>query len=138
MPHRFRIDPWLEAESAPVGDLPLCAVLLRDDRRFPWLVLIPRLPGLVEIFDLSAPDRTRLIEEIALASRILKAVTNCQKLNTAALGLIVHQLHVHVVARFADDIAGTGTVWGAGEPVLYETAARDAIVSKLKHGFGFA
>ena len=96
MPHRFRIDPWLEAESVQVGDLPLCAVLLRDDRRFPWLVLVPRQPGLVEIFDLSAPDRTRLIEEIALASRILQAATNCQKLNTAALGIIVHQLHVHV------------------------------------------
>ena len=138
MPHRFRIDPWLEAESASVGDLPLCAVLLRDDRRFPWLVLIPRQPGLVEIFDLSAHDRTRLIEEIALASRILQAATNCQKLNTAALGMIVHQLHFHVIARFADDIAGVGTVWAAGERVPYEPAARDAIVSKLKRGFGFA
>lgn len=138
MPNRFRIDPWLEAESVPVGELPLCAVLLRDDRRFPWLVLIPRQPGLVEIFDLSAPNRTRLIEEIALASHILKAVTNCQKLNTAALGLIVHQLHIHVIARFADDIAGVGTVWAAGERVPYEAAARDAIVSKLKRGFDFA
>ena len=138
MPHRFRIDPWLEAESISVGDLPLCAVLLRDDNRFPWLVLVPRQPSLVEIFDLSAPDRTRLIEEIALASRILKAATNCQKLNTAALGLIVHQLHIHIIARFADDIAGVGTAWGAGERVPYETAARDAIVNKLRGGFGFA
>ena len=138
MPHRFRIDPWLEAQSAPIGELPLCAVLLRDDSRFPWLVLIPRQPGLVEIFDLSALDRTRLIEEIALASQILKAATNCQKLNTAALGLIVHQLHIHIIARFADDIAGVGTAWGAGERVPYETAAREAIVSKLKRGFGFA
>ena len=138
MPHRFRIDPWLEAESVSLGELPLCAVLLRDDRRFPWLVLIPRQPGLVEIFDLSAPDRTRLIEEIALASRILKAATNCQKLNTAALGLIVHQLHIHIIARFADDIAGVGTAWGAGERVPNEPAALEAIVSKLKRGFGFA
>jgi diadenosine tetraphosphate (Ap4A) HIT family hydrolase len=138
MQHRFRSDPWLESEFAPIGDLPLCAVLLRDDTRFSWLVLVPRQPGLVEIFDLSAHNRTRLIEEIALASRILKAATNCQKLNTAALGLIVHQLHIHVVARFADDIAGVGTVWGAGERVPNEPAARDAIVSKLKRGFGFA
>ncbi len=138
MQHRFRIDPWLEAESVPVGDLPLCAVLLRDDRRFPWLVLVPRQPGLVEIFDLSASDRARLIEEIALASRILKTATNCQKLNVGALGLIVHQLHVHIVARFADDIAGVGTVWGAGERVPNEPKALDAIVSKLKRGFGFA
>jgi diadenosine tetraphosphate (Ap4A) HIT family hydrolase len=138
MPNRFRVDPWLEAECAPIGELPLCAVLLRDDRRFPWLVLIPRQPGLVEIFDLSVPDRARLIEEIALASRILKAATNCQKLNTAALGLIVHQLHIHVVARFADDIAGVGTVWGAGERVPNDPASLDAIVSKLKRGFGFA
>ena len=138
MPHRFRIDPWLEAESVPIGDLPLCAVLLRDDTRFPWLVLVPRQPGLVEIFDLSAHDRTRLIEEIALASRVLQAATNCQKLNTAALGMIVHQLHIHVVARFADDIGGVGTVWGAGERVPYEAAARDTIVTKLKRGFGFA
>ena len=84
------------------------------------------------------PDRTRLIEEIALASRILQAATNCQKLNTAALGMIVHQLHFHVVARFADDIAGVGTVWGAGERVPYEAATRDAIVTKIKRGFGFA
>jgi diadenosine tetraphosphate (Ap4A) HIT family hydrolase len=138
MPHRFRIDPWLESESIALGDLPLCAVLLRDDRRFPWLVLVPRLPGLVEIYDLSAPDRARLIEEIARASQILKTVTNCQKLNTAALGLIVHQLHIHIVARFADDIAGVGPVWGAGERVPYETAARNAVVDELKRGFGFA
>ncbi len=138
MPHRFRIDPWLEAESFALGDLPLCAVRLCDDGRFPWIILIPRQSGLVEITDLSPPDRIRLIEEIALSSDVLKAATKCQKLNTAALGIIVHQLHIHVIARFADDIAGTGTVWGAGERVPYEPAARDAIVSKLKHGFGFA
>lgn len=138
MPHRFRIDPWLEAQSAPIGELPLCAVLLRDDSRFPWLVLVPRQPGLVEITDLSPPDRIRLIEEIARSSDVLKAATKCQKLNTAALGIIVHQLHIHVIARFADDAAGTEPVWCVGERVPYEAAARDEVVSKLKRGFGFA
>ena len=138
MPHRFRIDPWIEAESFALGDLPLCAVRLRDDRRFPWIILVPRLPDLIEIADLSPPDRIRLIDEIARASDVLKAATKCQKLNTAALGLIVHQLHIHVIARFADDEAGTEPVWCVGERVPFKALPRDALIAKLKRGFGFA
>ena len=138
MPNRFRVDPWLAADSIALGDFPLCAVRLNDDARFPWLVLIPRRSGLVEIIDLPAPDRAQLMEEIARASDALKSTTHCHKLNVAALGNVVHQLHVHVIARFADDAAGANAVLGQGARVPYQAAARDALAEKLRRGLGFA
>jgi diadenosine tetraphosphate (Ap4A) HIT family hydrolase len=128
----FAIDPRLEHDSVVIAELPLSMVRLVDDARFPWLLLIPQVAGAVELIDLTESDRAALIEEIAAASSALKEATGCDKLNVAALGNQVSQLHVHVIARFANDAAWPGPVWGKGEPVPYEAHAREAFVKSLR------
>ena len=96
-----------------------------NDSRWPWLILVPRRDGLVELTDLDAADRARLIEEAARAADWLKAHAGADKINVGALGNVVRQLHVHVVARCAGDPAWPGPVWGFGAAVPYgETEAR--------------
>ena len=128
----FAIDPRLVAESFSLGALSLCEVLLYDDARFPWLVLVPRKENLAEIIDLSDRERTMLMDDITDASRALKELTNCHKLNVAALGNQVRQLHVHIIARFESDAAWAGPVWGKGTRVPYAQAARDDLAKKLQ------
>ncbi len=114
----------LENDTAPVGDLALSRVLAIDDADYPWLILVPRSSGVTEIADLGAGDAARLMEEIALASRVLKAVSGCDKLNIGAIGNVVPQLHVHIVARWRNDPLWPKPVWGAttsrrGEPAEF-------------------
>lgn len=110
----FVLDPRLEGDSFPVLDLALASVRLMDDARFPWVILVPRRPGLAELIDLDDAARATLWGEIDAVSRALKALTGCDKLNVAALGNMVRQLHIHVIARFERDAAWPGAVWGAG------------------------
>jgi diadenosine tetraphosphate (Ap4A) HIT family hydrolase len=102
-----------------VARLPLCRVLLMNDRRFPWLILVPERDSVREIHELSPADRAALIEEIALGSGVLERLFHPDKLNVGALGNVVPQLHVHVVARTAGDPAWPGPVWGSGAAVPY-------------------
>jgi diadenosine tetraphosphate (Ap4A) HIT family hydrolase len=102
-----------------------------NDARYPWLVLVPRRANLVELHDLDAADRAVVIEEIARAGSGLKALTGAAKINTGALGNLVPQLHIHVVARKPGDAAWPGPVWGQGATVPYEPAARDALLKEL-------
>lgn len=134
---KFVLDPRLEAETSVLGELGLCKVLLMDDARFPWIVLVPKRAGLVEIIDLGSADLVRLIEEIATASGVLEAATSPHKLNVAALGNVVRQLHVHIIARFENDAAWPSPVWGKGERVPYQPVARAEFSGKLRAGFGF-
>jgi diadenosine tetraphosphate (Ap4A) HIT family hydrolase len=127
----FTLDPRLEADTVPVVDLALSAVRLMDDANYPWLVLVPRRPGLVELTDLSAPFRAVLVEEIAAAETALAGATRCHKLNVGALGNLVAQLHVHVVARFDTDAAWPGPVWGAAPRTPYAEERRAAFVADL-------
>jgi len=113
----FTLDPAFEATSAFLTRLPLSDARLQLDARWPWVVLIPRQPGLAEMEDLAAEDRARLMEEIVLAGRAVRAVGEAlgrpvEKLNIGALGNITRQLHVHVVGRRRDDAAWPGPVWG--------------------------
>ncbi|HWT11457.1 MAG TPA: HIT domain-containing protein [Allosphingosinicella sp.] len=101
----FLLDPRLAEDSLVVAALPLSAVRLMRDANYPWLLLVPRRPGLAEIVDLSAAERTQLMAEIALASEALRETAPCDKLNVAALGNMVRQLHVHVIARRTGDPA---------------------------------
>lgn len=112
MPEPWSLHPKLERDTAEVGDLALSRVLAINDADYPWLVLVPRRAGLVEVADLESADATRLMEEIALASRALRAVTACDKLNIAAIGNIVPQLHLHIVARWKADPLWPRPVWG--------------------------
>src|SRR5882757_8327195 len=105
MSSAFTLDSRLETESFPLGRFPLCEALLFNDARFPWLILVPARAGLVEIIDLDEADRQLLMREVALAAGALRTATSCHKLNVAALGNQVRQLHVHVIARFESDAA---------------------------------
>src|SRR3974390_1008534 len=115
----WSLHPQLAGTTAAVGDLPLCRVLAADDANFPWLVLVPRQVGAVEIIDLDAAQRTQLMAEIAQVSAALRQATGCDKLNVAAIGNLVPQLHVHVVARRKDDGLWPKPVWGALPPSPY-------------------
>jgi len=108
----FLLDTKLEKDTIEITALPLCHARLMNDRRFPWVVLVPARPGLSEIIDLDAADRGRLIEEIALVSTVMRDLFRPTKLNVGALGNVVAQLHLHVIARFASDDAWPGPVWG--------------------------
>jgi diadenosine tetraphosphate (Ap4A) HIT family hydrolase len=136
----FTLDAAFEGGSAALADLELCAVRLQLDARFPWLVLIPRAAGAREIEDLSAGDRSRLMEEIVLAGAAVRAMGEAlgrpaYKLNVGALGNITAQLHAHVVGRRPDDAAWPGPVWGVGQVTAYRadelTAARAAALRAL-------
>ncbi|MFG1363824.1 HIT domain-containing protein [Xanthobacter versatilis] len=130
--HAFRLDPRLEADGPAVGDLPLCHVRLVDDARFFWVVMVPRRADMVEIIDLPFADRLHLIEEIAVVSSAVKASSDCAKLNLAALGNVVSQLHLHVVGREPDDAAWPGPVFGAGTREPLAAAERDKRLAALR------
>lgn len=132
MTSEFSLDPRLAADSIAVGKLTLCEVRLHNDARFPWLVLVPQRAGAEELFELSAADRVAAMEEIAQASAALRAVTKCLKINVGALGNIVRQLHIHVVARNEGDAAWPGPVWGAGTRVPYSETEKAELIARLR------
>ncbi|MAS11735.1 MAG: HIT family protein [Nitratireductor sp.] len=110
----FELDPKLEAESLHVMWLGLCELRLCDDRRWPWLILVPQRPGAEEIHDLTPLDQAMVSFETNMVAQMLKELTGCTKINSAALGNVVRQLHIHVVARSEDDPGWPGPVWGHG------------------------
>jgi diadenosine tetraphosphate (Ap4A) HIT family hydrolase len=128
----FALDPRLAADTCPVTSLPLCDVLLMNDVRYPWLILVPRRTGLVEVTDLDTDAQATLWQEINRASAALRAAAPCDKLNLGALGNIVRQLHVHVVARCEGDASWPGPVWGHGKAEPYEPIVRVALIEKLR------
>lgn len=132
MSEDFETATRLEAESILVKQLALCDLRLNTDARFPWLILVPRRPGVTEIIDLDAADRTALLDEIVNTSNALKAITACEKLNVAALGNQVRQLHVHVIARFTTDAAWPGPVWSVGEALAYPPPVRDKLIARIR------
>lgn len=134
----FVLHPQLAHDATPVGDLALSRVLLMNDANYPWLILVPQRAGAVEIIDLADDEQVQLMRDIAQASRALKAAAPCDKLNVAAIGNVVPQLHVHVVARRRDDAAWPKPVWGAAPAVPYAPAARDALMARLRDAFGAA
>jgi diadenosine tetraphosphate (Ap4A) HIT family hydrolase len=127
----FVLDDRLARDTIPIGEMPLSRLLLMNDATYPWLILVPRVAGASEIIDLAAEDRARLLDEIVAVSAALKAATRPVKLNVAALGNVVRQLHVHVIARFEDDPAWPGPVWGKAPPVAYEPASADAMLARI-------
>lgn len=128
----FALDPRLEADTHFVTDFTLSRVCLMDDARFPWAVLVPRVPGASEWFDLDAAGQALLAREALGVAAQMKRVFAAQKMNVAALGNMVAQLHVHVVARFEGDAAWPGPVWGAGQRMAYAHAAREERLALLR------
>ena len=130
----FTLDAKLAGDTAPIGDLPLSRVLLKNDANYPWLILVPRRAGVIELIDLDESERVALMAEIARAASVLKRVTNCHKLNIAALGNVVAQLHVHIIARRKDDAAWPNPVWGVAPALAYAPAARGRLIEAIRHG----
>jgi diadenosine tetraphosphate (Ap4A) HIT family hydrolase len=128
------LHPQLTLDTVPVGDLALSRVLLANDANYPWLILVPRLPGLTELTDLEPNAQMQLLAEIDAAARVLKDVTGSDKLNIAALGNQVAQLHVHVIARRKSDAAWPKPVWGTASPTPYARAARESLIAALRRG----
>ena len=111
-PEPYALHPQLAADSHPLASLGLSDLQLMDDSNYPWLVLVPRVAGARELVDLDATQRAVLVEEIARCERLLLDAFKPDKLNVAALGNLVPQLHVHVIARFEGDPAWPAPVWG--------------------------
>ncbi|MBG53453.1 MAG: HIT domain-containing protein [Parvibaculaceae bacterium] len=132
MPETFSLHERLAADTFLVADWTYSRVLLMNDARFPWLVLVPRAPGLRDFDDVPQARKSVFLEEIDRASRILRAHVGAEKMNVAALGNMVPQLHVHVVARFAADAAWPAPVWGVGTAVPYAPEAAKALLGALR------
>jgi len=132
----FAIDPRLAADTHAVGALPFSELLLMDDARFPWVILVPRIAGARELIDLDEGDQRLLLGEIDHVARALETLLHPDKLNIAALGNVVPQLHVHVIARFTSDAAWPNPVWGRGERVAYGERERAARIAMLRTALG--
>lgn len=132
MPEEFKLDGRLANDTAFVCDWPLCTVLLMNDSRYPWLILVPRQARVSEVFDLAPDAQAALWREVTHAAARLKQHTGCRKINVGALGNVVAQLHVHVVARHVGDFAGDSPVWGQGAAVPYTDAGRGALLRDLR------
>jgi diadenosine tetraphosphate (Ap4A) HIT family hydrolase len=128
----FTLDPRLAADSLLLADGPLSQLRLMDDARFPWLVLVPRVADAVEWFDLDEERRHVLLAEVHRAGQVLRATSPCHKLNIGALGNVVRQLHVHVVARTEGDAAWPGPVWGSGTMLRYDRVDREARLDAMR------
>jgi diadenosine tetraphosphate (Ap4A) HIT family hydrolase len=115
----FELDSRLDADCLYLVDWPLCRVLRMNDRAYPWLILVPRRTAIREIIDLEPADQQALLGEIGRASRVLRKTVKPEKLNVAALGNVVPQLHVHVIARFAEDAAWPRPIWGVQPPARF-------------------
>lgn len=124
----WHLHPQLADDTHPVASMALCELRLMDDGNYPWLVLVPRVMDAVELVDLDADQRHRLTDEIDAAARALRAVFRPYKLNVAALGNLVPQLHVHVIARFQDDPAWPAPVWGRVAAMPY---GPEALVGRI-------
>ena len=127
----FALHPRLAADCRVLGDWPLSRLLLMDDARFPWCILVPRRDGLSELHELDEADGVLLLRESAMVSRALRALLPCDRLNVGALGNLVPQLHVHHVVRRQGDAAWPGPVWGAGTRVPYAPAAAERLARSL-------
>jgi len=128
----FALDPRLHADTLPVGRLTLCRLLLMNDATYPWLILVPERPAIRELFELTAADQGLLIGEITLVSRALVDLFRADKINVAALGNVVAQLHVHVIARFNGDPAWPAPVWGRLPASSYAGARADQLLGRLR------
>lgn len=131
----FSLHQRLEADSTFVMDLFLCTVRLTHNAIFPWILLIPRREKIVEIIDLSALEQQQLLEEIVLASRVMKSLFHPCKLNIGSLGNVVPQLHVHVIARHETDPAWPNPVWNSGFTASYEEKEKNERINLIQKAF---
>ncbi|WP_424628334.1 HIT domain-containing protein [Bradyrhizobium sp. SYSU BS000235] len=128
----WSLNPQLEKDTINIGDLPLSRVLVIKDANYPWLLLVPRRTDIVEIIDLSEVEQAQLTTEINRVARALQDITKPDKLNIAALGNVVPQLHVHIIARRSSDAAWPRPVWGVVPPLAHDPQEVEAFISALR------
>ncbi len=128
----FTLDPRLEKDTLYLGDFTLSRVLLMNDARYPWVILVPRVVGLTECFQLSEAEQAQLTKESNFVAKLLKALVQADKMNVAALGNVVSQLHIHHVARYQADETWPAPVWGKGQAIPYTDQELEAICEQLK------
>ncbi|MDX1975500.1 MAG: HIT domain-containing protein [Rickettsiales bacterium] len=127
----FTLHLQLAADTIPLGDLPHCRVLLMNNANFPWLILVPRRDGLRELFDLGT-DYDAVMQEVKQVSEQFAAYTKADKINVAALGNMVPQLHIHIIARFKGDAAWPNPVWNSGiDPLQYSSQQAQSLIQKM-------
>lgn len=127
----FELDGRIARDSDLVSVLGLCQLRIQNDSRWPWLVMVPERPGMTEIFDLSPAEQALLSTEVNRVAGALKTVTGATKINVGALGNIVRQLHVHVIARFEGDANWPGPIWGFGQAQPYGESQKQDFLNKL-------
>ena len=131
----FQLDDRLAADTLPVLSLELCVLRLMNDSRWPWLVLVPQRADIRELYELTPLDQATLTFETTLVCEALAKLTGCHKLNVAAIGNIVAQLHVHLVARNVDDPNWPRPVWGFGGKTQYVGDSADTFIDRLRAAF---
>jgi len=131
----FTLDPRLQQDTLYIADFSLCKVLLMCDARYPWVILVPKITGLTEIFELDEAGQQQLMIESNFVASKLKKVIQADKMNVAALGNVVSQLHIHHVARFIQDESWPAPVWGKGQAIAYTTVESDAVITLLRSEF---
>lgn len=127
----FTLHPRLQADTVVLAELPLSLLLLMNDARYPWFVLVPRRWDIQEIYQLDEPDRQQLLRESCQLGAAAMETFGGDKLNVAALGNLVPQLHLHHVVRYRDDPSWPVPVWGRGEPIPYTQAQQEEVGSRL-------
>ncbi|MGH1484571.1 MAG: HIT domain-containing protein [Cellvibrionaceae bacterium] len=130
----FELDSRLAEDTYKVGELPLSLVLLFKDANYPWTILVPKRAKLREIYELDHEDRQQLLLESCSLSRVMTTLYRPEKMNVAALGNMVPQLHLHHIARFTDDSAWPGPVWGQVPALEYDSVSIKRRVNELREG----
>lgn len=128
----FALDPRLQQDTLPIGDFPLCRLLLSNDSNYPWFILVPRREDISELFQLDDADQQRLWKETTALAETLKDSFDADKLNVATLGNVVSQLHMHVIVRKRDDAAWPAPVWGKHPAKPYNEEQVTAIRARLR------
>ena len=132
----FQLDPQLAGDCIVVGDFPLSRLLLMNDATYPWFILVPKRVGIEEIYQLDEEQQLQLARESALLSRKLQGVFAADKMNVAALGNIVRQLHIHHVVRYSGDPAWPAPVWGKLPAQPYQEAESERMIKRLRSVLG--
>ncbi|MCY1497503.1 HIT domain protein [compost metagenome] len=128
----FTLDPRLQQDTLPIGDFPLCRLLLMNDAQYPWFILVPRREEVSELFQLGAEEQRQLWQETSFLAETLKDAFGADKMNVATLGNVVSQLHMHVIIRRRDDVAWPAPVWGRHPAVPYSAEQVAAIRDRLR------
>lgn len=128
----FELHPKLAADTVTIGQFRLSMVLLHRDATYPWVVLVPKRENMREIFHLSGEDQLQLTRESSHLSDVMTSVFAPTKMNIAAIGNLIPQLHIHHVARYSDDAAWPRSIWGVTEPKAYEEDVLEKMLSKLR------